>query len=432
MPGTNGSEPVSPELVLVQGSAAGFTLRELELERRAQELDARERELAARAESAVVREAELADAASALARRAEELEERLATAAGLEQALAQEPAPVGEDAGHGDRSDDELETQRRELEDRLAAVEAREREVAVGLEAVDVRQADVTARLAALSRHEDEVERRATAVATRERELVARIEAVEARELELERLRAEGEVAAAELEQRVTAAEARERELADTDAQREVRLLELEAREAAITAQERELEHRKSLADERDRELAERLAAAPQHDGAAADTPADPRWKSLVPAVSVGVLGVAVIGIAALGLAIALRVFDDRRADRSAAGGNGIVLHEGGLGAPANAPPDVRDVRVQAGVRGVTLRWKLPAKGSLDRVEIVRSAGGGIPQGAVYRGDGTSFVDRDVVPGLPYAYLLLSYDGAGNRSLGVLVAAHPRANGRGS
>ena len=89
-------------------------------------------------------------------------------------------------------------------------------------------------------------------------------------------------------------------------------------------------------------------------------------------------------------------------------------------------PGDVRNVRTRVGNRLVSLRWMPPADGDFARVLITRSRNGGAER-AVYQGAGRRFRDRKVRNGIPYRYLLISFDRAGNRSAGVARVVLPKA-----
>jgi hypothetical protein len=83
------------------------------------------------------------------------------------------------------------------------------------------------------------------------------------------------------------------------------------------------------------------------------------------------------------------------------------------------APPDVANVVVRGGKGLVSLSWRLPASTDVAGVVVVRYPGAAI----VYRGRGTSFVDRDIGAGGRFRYAVTSYDWAGNRAKGVAVVA---------
>ena len=81
------------------------------------------------------------------------------------------------------------------------------------------------------------------------------------------------------------------------------------------------------------------------------------------------------------------------------------------------APPDVTDVVVYGTGLSVVLTWRLPGNRDAAGAEIVRFPGAEI----VYRGQGTSFADREVKGDVQYRYLVASYDRADNLSQGIAV-----------
>jgi len=89
-------------------------------------------------------------------------------------------------------------------------------------------------------------------------------------------------------------------------------------------------------------------------------------------------------------------------------------------------PANVGGLRATAGDRRVTLTWTLPTDRDLTRVVVERSEAAGDPAREVYHGKGTRFIDTGLRNGTDYRYLVVSYDGAGNRSTGVAVNAMPR------
>ena len=90
-------------------------------------------------------------------------------------------------------------------------------------------------------------------------------------------------------------------------------------------------------------------------------------------------------------------------------------------------PGDVVGLKVKVGNAVIRMTWKKPTANDFDHVEIARSATEpGAPASTVYRGTGTSYVDRSVRNGIEYRYLVVSVDRAGNVSDGVAVAAMPK------
>jgi hypothetical protein len=96
---------------------------------------------------------------------------------------------------------------------------------------------------------------------------------------------------------------------------------------------------------------------------------------------------------------------------------------------PASPPPAVRvppanvaDLRVRPIDGGVWLEWR--AAPTATRYVVTRSDRAGAAR-SVYDGRATSFVDRGLVNGEEYRYVVVSYDAAGLRSVGVVVVAVP-------
>jgi hypothetical protein len=91
---------------------------------------------------------------------------------------------------------------------------------------------------------------------------------------------------------------------------------------------------------------------------------------------------------------------------------------------PRGAPPDVRNLKAEAGDRRVRLSWQMPA--GIDHVVISRSLSLGGEAQVVYTGSGEAFLDRGVVNTLEYRYLVVSVDQEGLASAGVAAAAQPK------
>jgi hypothetical protein len=91
---------------------------------------------------------------------------------------------------------------------------------------------------------------------------------------------------------------------------------------------------------------------------------------------------------------------------------------------PRGAPPDVRNLKAEAGDRRVRLSWQMPA--GVDHVVISRSLSLGGEAQVVYTGSGEAFLDRGVVNTLEYRYLVVSVDQEGLASAGVAAAARPK------
>jgi hypothetical protein len=93
---------------------------------------------------------------------------------------------------------------------------------------------------------------------------------------------------------------------------------------------------------------------------------------------------------------------------------------------PAPSPPaDVRSLKATPGDRRVTLSWTRPA--GINRVSVTRAAGEGVPE-VVYTGAALRHIDRGLINGTEYRYVVRSLDAGGNSSAGVAVTAVPRRN----
>jgi hypothetical protein len=96
---------------------------------------------------------------------------------------------------------------------------------------------------------------------------------------------------------------------------------------------------------------------------------------------------------------------------------------------PASPPPAVRvppanvaNLRVRPLDRGAWLEWR--AAPTATRYVVTRSDRTGATR-PVYDGRATTFVDRGLVNGQEYRYVVVSYDAAGLRSVGVAIVAVP-------
>jgi hypothetical protein len=121
-------------------------------------------------------------------------------------------------------------------------------------------------------------------------------------------------------------------------------------------------------------------------------------------------------------------------AGNSEIGKSSVTLTAQPLAAPPPAavdriPPDnVSTLRAERGNARVRLRWRRPPTPDFDRVEILRSENqAGAPRTRVFAGSQTTFLDRALVNGTAYRYVVVSYDRAGNRSAGVAIVATPIA-----
>jgi hypothetical protein len=88
------------------------------------------------------------------------------------------------------------------------------------------------------------------------------------------------------------------------------------------------------------------------------------------------------------------------------------------------APPDVNDLKAEAGDRRVRLSWQTPP--GVDHVVINRSLSLGGDTQVVYTGSAEAFLDRGVVNTLEYRYLVVSVDAEGLSSAGVAATAQPK------
>jgi hypothetical protein len=96
---------------------------------------------------------------------------------------------------------------------------------------------------------------------------------------------------------------------------------------------------------------------------------------------------------------------------------------------PASPPPAVRvppanvaDLRVRPIDGGAWLEWRAAPRAT--RYVVNRSDRAGATR-SVYDGPARSFIDRGLVNGQEYRYVVVSYDAAGLRSVGVAVVAVP-------
>lgn len=94
---------------------------------------------------------------------------------------------------------------------------------------------------------------------------------------------------------------------------------------------------------------------------------------------------------------------------------------------PPDDPPPARvtNVRVVPGNGTLRLTWRPPADADVARYGVFRSERTG-PELQAYSGAAPSFTDRGLVNGVEYRYVVIAYDRAGNRSVGVAVTGVPR------
>ena len=91
-------------------------------------------------------------------------------------------------------------------------------------------------------------------------------------------------------------------------------------------------------------------------------------------------------------------------------------------------PPPLTELRAKAAGGGVRLRWRTSA--DADSVEVVRTPGVRSKAPAViFRGLGTTFVDRRVKGGVRYAYQVRVADAAGNANADTVSAVPAKSSG---
>jgi len=117
------------------------------------------------------------------------------------------------------------------------------------------------------------------------------------------------------------------------------------------------------------------------------------------------------------------------KAGNRAAGRSAITVVRFGAVPPAvvdrTPPADVKTLRARAGDRSVELTWVPPPDAA--RVEISRSPGRGRqPSSVVFSGPGSRYLDRGLLNGVEYRYVVVAVDAAGNRAAGVAIRAVPK------
>jgi len=88
-------------------------------------------------------------------------------------------------------------------------------------------------------------------------------------------------------------------------------------------------------------------------------------------------------------------------------------------------PKDVTVLKAEAGDGQVRLSWKLP--NGVDHVVVTHQVSAGGDVGVIYSGSAEAYIDRGLVNGLEYRYVVVSVDKNDNRSAGIAVTALPRA-----
>ncbi len=91
-------------------------------------------------------------------------------------------------------------------------------------------------------------------------------------------------------------------------------------------------------------------------------------------------------------------------------------------------PGNIKKLAALAGNRSYLFRWTNPKAEDFAYVEVTRSPGkNGDEDTSVYRGAKTTFRDKGLAEGEQYRYLFVSYDEAGNRSVGVAIVVLGKA-----
>jgi hypothetical protein len=95
--------------------------------------------------------------------------------------------------------------------------------------------------------------------------------------------------------------------------------------------------------------------------------------------------------------------------------------------ADTTPPANVGRASAKSSSRRVELAWAKPPDRDFTRVTITRSRTDrpGVVT-VVYDGDATRFTDTNVENGVEYRYVIVSVDGAGNRSAGIAITVRPR------
>jgi HYR domain len=97
-----------------------------------------------------------------------------------------------------------------------------------------------------------------------------------------------------------------------------------------------------------------------------------------------------------------------------------------------NKPPaNVTGVAAKSGDARVTLKWTNPTDADFDHTEISRTTtqtGFQATGTVVYRGKGTSYIDRGLRNGVEYRYVIATVDKTGNASAGVATVVMPKVS----
>ncbi len=124
----------------------------------------------------------------------------------------------------------------------------------------------------------------------------------------------------------------------------------------------------------------------------------------------------------------------DKYGNRAGVNMDVLVLARPPGGAPALPKPDVTppdnvaSLSARPGDGSVALSWKLPSNADFDHVTVSRSTPGSADLGTrVYTGKATKYTDKGVANDIEYRYVVVSFDKAGNRSVGLAILVTPLA-----
>ncbi len=151
----------------------------------------------------------------------------------------------------------------------------------------------------------------------------------------------------------------------------------------------------------------------------------DPKPKVAHSAPDVLPLGVTPVGFVAT----------DTAGNRASKSVNVTVVHiEPGTSLPPRAaadvkpPPNVTGLSAKVGNGFVLLRWTNPSTSDFDHVAVYRSSPSEADLGvSVFSGRASQYRDRGLKNGVQQRYVVVSFDRADNRSVGVAILATPKA-----
>lgn len=93
---------------------------------------------------------------------------------------------------------------------------------------------------------------------------------------------------------------------------------------------------------------------------------------------------------------------------------------------PVKPPQNVSGVSAASGDSFVLVRWKNPTGTDFDHVGVYRSSPTDSGVGKeIYAGPGTQFRDTGLTNDVQYRYVIVTFDRAGNRSVGIVILATP-------